>query len=276
MIDVQGVINDSGIQSSLDSLANATGKTQGEILRNRSNTLARYLAESTQPVYAPKMGNPDGGSLKARDIGRGAVARDVARVYLTPAKIYNELKNWSNAKVGAALARQFYKAIKNGDIGSAREILRRANSRSQHLEIILWDNGALHKRARNSRGQVSKSRKPVVTTDAKALKQYIKQKQKKVGFVKSAWFTASRQIKSGGSAAAWLSQPAPGTGTDKTNNTESPAIALTDRVDYASAAVRSKYEIAATAAFVRSLVKETDIVLAKLAAKEQARANSKN
>ena len=270
MIDIEGVVNDAGIQSSLDQLANATGRTQGEILRSRAPTLARYLANATQPAQGA-----DGESLSAREVGRKAVRRDISRAYTTPAKIYEELKNWNNAKVGKAMAREFYKAIKQGDIAGARAVIQRSGIKAKSLDIIAWDNGATHKRARNARGRVAKNHRPAIVTDAKKLKEYTKSREKKVGFAKSGWVTAGKQIKSGGRFAAWMSQPAPGNGSDKTQNTESPAVSLTDRVSYVSAAIRPSYEKAATSSFVRSLVKETDAVLAKQAAKEQARANAK-
>ncbi len=59
-------------------------------------------------VSAANPENPDGGSLAARNMGRKAVARDLGRVYISPAKIFSQLKNWSNAKLGASIARQFY------------------------------------------------------------------------------------------------------------------------------------------------------------------------
>jgi hypothetical protein len=153
MIDIEGVVNDAGIQSSLDQLANATGRTQGEILRSRAPTLARYLANATQPAKGA-----DGESLAVREIGREAVKFDISRVYVSPSLIYEELKNWSDAKVGKAMARQFYKAIKQGDIAGARAVIQRSGIKAKSLDIIAWDNGAAHKRSRNSKGRVAKGR----------------------------------------------------------------------------------------------------------------------
>jgi len=277
-LGIYALIDDAALQASLDGLAAATGRTQGEVLRAGASTFARYLAGNTMPVIvsAANPENPDGGSLAARNMGRKAVARDLARVYISPAKIFSQLKNWSNAKLGASIARQFYKAIKSGNISEARSILRRSGISAQHLEIIDWDSGAHHRKSRNKYGRVQTSNKPVIVTDPKRIKEYVKAKQKLVGWAKSGWIAAGRQVNGKGTASAWMSQPAPATGKDNTKNTETPSVSLTNRVSYAHAALREKYNASAGAGFVRTLVKQTDAILAKQAAKEQARVNGKH
>lgn len=268
---------------SLDRLGDLTGKTSGEILRDRAGSLGRYLAEATQPVAGMDTANPDGGSAAAKNLGRAAVARDIRKVYISPASIFAELKNKptfgpsaQNYNAGTVLARRFYKLLKSGDLAGAKAIMRAAGVKSSHLELILWDGGAIHRRSRNKRGRIGRGFSPYVVSDAKAVKKYTADRQKNVGFAKSGWVHAAEEIsgKKHGGTAAWIKAVhGPGKGRDMTGDLRNPRISLTNQVRYISAILDEKYELRAMGAFERSLQKEIAVKLEHLAKKEATLAN---
>jgi len=265
---------DEEAQRSLTRLSEMTGKPVGSIIVNRTPTLARYLAEATMPI-AGVDSSPDGFSTKARDLGQGAVERDIRKVYVGSNRIYKELKNWADAKTGNNLARGFYKFIKNKDYAGAQSILQRAGVRSKNLQFQPWDSGAQHQRARNRRGRVGRSYAPTIIDDPKAVDDYIKTVKKRVGFAKSGWTNAAKQIRAGGGAvSAWIrNNSGPGVGQNLSQDPNNPRVLLTNQVNYITDILTEKYRLRAVGAFERSLGQEIHRVLEYLARKEAARAN---
>jgi hypothetical protein len=85
------------------------------------------------------------------------------------------------------------------------------------MDIAAFDGGSTHTKRRNKLGRVPKSQKPqvIVTNDAE-LAAYIKRKKKLVGYTKSGWITAGKQISTYGlgQVAGWIKRHnAPGRGT---------------------------------------------------------------
>lgn len=266
---------DKPAQDSLARYADLVGKDTGQVIREKGPALGRYLAEATFPIAGMETSNPDGGSLAARNLGRDAVRRDIGRVYASPAKAYGEMKQQVNANGQPALANAFWRALKKGDLAYAEQLLRTSGVRGAGLTLTKWDGGALHQRKRNSRGRVGSGSKPVLVDDPKALKEYGKKIEKRVGFGKSAWINAARQIKPGGRIAAWIAgQAGPGRGVDETRGTEYPKISMTNEVRYIRKILTSRYELRAVEAFGKSLDKEIRARLEYLAAKETARVNA--
>lgn len=273
MIDITYDVFDEGINRSLERLAAATGREVGRMIRDRTPALGRYLAEATQPIAGMDTTTPDGGSAKARDLGRGAVQRDLRRVYVSSSAIYDALRKTGGA--GQAVARAFYKKLKAGDLEGARQIMVRMGRSEASLTFANWDGGARHKRMRNSRGRVNKGNKPEVIGDFKAVKDYGKKVEKRVGFAKSGWINAAKQVKTGGTVSAWIrNNTGPGMGQDETRDTDSPRVRLTNNVRYVSSILTEGNRIRAVNAFERSLTKEAEIALEYLARKEAALANA--
>lgn len=245
-----------------------------ELIRERAGTFARYLAENTQPVYGLSNGeNPDGGSLKARDLGRGAVRRDMARVYTTASSMYREIADRISGKKGLAAAAKFYSHAKKGNFAEAREIMKAAGIKAE-IEPREWDRGRHHQASRNKRGRIGRSASQWVIADAKALREYLKDKQNLVGFTKAAWIAAARQIGSKGlsKVRGWIKDKrAPGTGHDITRNEDNPRVILINAVPWASQALSPSDFARACGVFERALAKELQMAIDAIAKKENER-----
>jgi hypothetical protein len=241
----------------LSVLAAFRGITLAQILRDGAVMFARYLATATPPFTTlpagpGNAGGLDGGTLRARDVGRAAVRRDIGRVYISPSRIYDELSNWQAAKTGRSLANGYYRALKTGQIEEARSILRRAGSPSANLEHMAWDGGALHRKKQNKRGHINRGNRPAIVTDRLALKKYVVSIEKNVGFTKSGWITAASQISTRGLGQinGWIkTHRAPGYGEDRTENTAFPTIYLTNAVPWINHAIGKKFLSTASRSF---------------------------
>jgi hypothetical protein len=249
-----------------------TNKSVGEAIRDRAPALARYLATATMPIAGLVKGsdggrNPKGYTKAAETLGKRAVTRDIGRVYVSPKTITRSIAE-SNGEHGVAMAKGFTGFLKKGDLQSAKAILDRSGIAAKQLTIVQWDGGTAHRSARKQRGRVSENRKPSITTDAKALKQYSDMRRKNVGFAKGGWINAVKSM--GGQmpkeTPVWVSRHnSPGHGNDMTNDPTNPRYSLTNEVNYLSTILSESYLIRATESFDKSMRKEINIVCGKLA-----------
>jgi hypothetical protein len=267
-------VESEGVDQLLRDFREATGKPMGAFIADRSGAMGRYFAEATQPIAGlgasdPMKDQPDGFSIKAKQLGWAAVTRDISRVYSPPSKTYNDIQE----RHGQRLAKAFTALIKSGHYEDAKAMLERLGMRGAMLDIITFDGGALHQRNRNSRGRVNEGKKPVIVANPEALKHYVMKIKKRVGWAKSGWITAAKQIaKSRGYAGlpTWMRQPAPGSGTDRSMNKENPHVILQNLVRYMGDLVPERYITRANTAFEESLEKELKIILEKVAQKNAA------
>ncbi len=199
-------------------LAIYSGKGTETMIRKRAPAMARALAQYTMPVADAETGGGitldstsfTGDGKLARDLGRAAVRRDINRVYMSPAQAYEAVK----ARKGDAVAKSFFKLIKLGQLEQASQAFVKATGR--RLDVIPFDGGKLHQQFRNGRGRVSRKSPVVIVSDARPLKVYIREIEKRVGWAKSAWFQAGQSVPGGegGRVPAWMRQPgAPGSST---------------------------------------------------------------
>lgn len=258
----------SDMTSDLEALARELKQPVTRVLRERSGFFARYLAESTFPLadadaggaFTSETTNVDGGSTAAQKVGQAAVRRDIGRVYVPITKFYAELER----RVGRRVARAFAKLVRT-DILKAQAIIAQAGIRGASLEFIEWDGGDRHRRLRNKRGGINRGVRPVLVGDVASLKKYIRSREKRVGFAKSGWITAGRSIPGAkiGGVSKWISQGAPGRGTDHTDDDIYPAIHLENRVSYIDRAFGQKQYARVQQAFSESLAKRLAIELEK-------------
>lgn len=247
-----------------EKLAEFTGKTVPQLIREKAGLMARYLAENTQPVDGMGGTNPDGGSLKARDLGRGAVRRDLARVYVGGGTAASKIK-----KLAPNLLKAYWWAMKQGMSAEAERI-----SKLAHVPLAVrdWDHGARHRQLRNNRGRIGKSNDPQVIDDKKSLRAYLKLIEDRVGWAKAGWITAAKKIGTKGlsKVRGWIKNlPAPGAAQDLTNDENRPRIILTNRVKYASRALNQTQ-------FDRTAQQFENAIVAELKAKLKALEDAQN
>lgn len=266
----------SGAEDGLNRLAVELKQPLGRVVKDRSGFFGRYLAESTFPIADGDSSVPvaagrdtanwSGGGRAAQVVGQAAVRRDIRRVYVPITAVVEEMK----AKIGERAAKAFLK-LSRTDPAKAMKLLRSAAIRGVSLEMIVWDGGALHRQKRNRRGGVNKGTKPVVVTDVKSLKGYVREKEKLVGFAKSGWINATLGVTRRGLSGVpkYMRQAgARGTGEDRTADTDFPAVHLKNRVSYIQRAfdVNKQYG-RVQAAFERSLGMSVEKELEYLAVK---------
>jgi hypothetical protein len=228
--------------------------------------LARYLASYTMPVLDKATGsgvdaqsvNVSGDTRGAQKLGQAAVARDIYRVYTPPGGPYQLIYE----QAGKGQADAFYSLLRKGQLEEARTLYRRATGKQ--ISIMAWDGGALHQRLRNSRGTINRGQQPTVVTDAKALKEYVRKIQARVGWGKSGWASAGKAVPGGegiGQIPLWMQQPAPGS-AGAYRDPVNPYIELRNEVHYVSDLMSQRTNALALQAFERSMAKEVQHVMA--------------
>lgn len=288
-------VRTEGVDELFADLARLTGKPPGRMIRERAGMLGRYFASATQPVadaeasanasavasfasgFATTVGVAisgtstgfSGDSKFARELGRAAVQRDVNRVYLAPTSTFKYIRD----EFGMQQARAFYKLLKEGALTAASELLKKLGIAAGNLEVIGWDDGERHGKRRNRRGRISKSTVPAIVPNAQPLRAYIRTVMKRVGWAKSGWISAAKQIpnaKGMSGVPQWMKQPAPGRGIDRTQG-DDPFIILYNDVGYIEGLIPQRYISGAQANFEESLAKEVEKVTEFLRRKHGAR-----
>ena len=218
-------------------------------IRAVGKVLQRPLAEIVvsearlTAISFSKSSQPFGTGAEARDAGRKAVARDIARVYATPGRAYESIssKHWRVL---------FWKAYKAGEYDVARAILRQyGESALRSAAFDAFDGGALHKAARSlSSGRVYSTKAKLIVTNPRQLAAYVSKRQDNVGFSKGVWADVARQLGSirglrsrlpGGTpdiTANWITRQAVGIGRVNFDYSTSsnPRVTITSPIPWAS------------------------------------------
>jgi hypothetical protein len=219
-----------------------------EVLESEGRICAISLAKSSQPF---------GTGGDAKDMGERAVARDIAKVYVTVADVFAKLP-----MTGEGDASQFWKLVRAGKYDAAQDVISKTGSVFRGIPIGQFDDGDLHRRARTSRGRVTQNQPSLIVTNQSRLVSYARSKISLVGFGKSAWASIARQLGGirglrgpklpGGErdiTANWITRKSgPGT-VHRQYGTAHPRLTLTSRVRYAdqilsSSAYRNAIRIA--------------------------------
>ena len=240
--------------------------------------LGRYLAESTAPftetTKQPGIATPeelrrfDGGSKEARKAGEAATARDIGRVYKSSHLARDQMKQ--RGAEGEAMAKAFGGMLRRRDIVGAQELLRRSGIPMRGLQLAMFDGGERHNRMRNNRGRINKSTAPTLIVDFGMIPKYQKEIKGHVGYTKSGWVNAARQISTYGMGQinGWIkNKPGSGTGIDATGNTNYPTIYLTNNVPWVKQAMPVSFMSNAHESFGRSIRKQVIKTAEKLIAK---------
>lgn len=264
----------------INDLAKATRKTVGFIIKSRAGAMARYLAESTQPVGVVSSrtltdgtvvreatgsarveeGQITGTGKEIRDMGRNAVLGDIGRVYRGGAAIFANIADKNRAR-GA------YKALKQGRHDELSARLRVIGGPLASLKAMAWDGGALHRRSRNGRGRVNGAQKPLLVDDGRQLAAYKLRLRNRVGLAKSAFTRCSYLItgKWPRGVPMWMKQNAPARAIDRTNDANSPFIDFESNLRYASEALSGWHYALALDRLDDSLKKDMEVQLRRIA-----------
>ena len=169
------------------------GRTLESLVKQEARGLAVELARNTKPF---------GFSDKARKRGEKAVAKDINKVFATPAQAYQTAK-----AADMTAADRFWAHIQNRKFAAARKALAASPSKWKDLPVGRLD-PKLHKASRTGpQANVTRREPAQIVTSGKALDAYIKRTQKRVGFAKGVWLKAAKAI--GGrvrGAAQWASR----------------------------------------------------------------------
>lgn len=266
-------ILDEGVYKAFTDLGEITRKSARDILLEHVWMLGRYLAESTAPftqTNRPPEGkeNPealrrfDGGSDAARIAGQSAVARDIGRVYKSSHLARDQMKK--RGPEGEAMAKAFGGMIRKRDIAGAQELLRRSGIPMRGLNLAMFDGGEKHKRMKSNRGRINAGTAPTLVIDYGKIDPYKKKIMNHVGYTKSGWTTAARQITTigAGQVNGWIkNKPGPGIGKDNTSNRADMHVTLTNNVPWIQKAMPESFMANATESFERSVKEKLENVV---------------
>lgn len=171
-VDVK--VDTSELENKLYLLAKEARVAPGVVFRQEVKEIIKNIWKLTPP--------------KTYSQGRKAVAGDLNRV-VYPLE-YSEI-DWAPLK----------KAVQNKNDDLVRTLLLRKKVR-QDLVLDTTAIAQQHKRMRNSRGRVTKGKKPLIAAYARVAKKYAKEVQSRVGWAMSGW--ASAYNSTGTMAPGWL------------------------------------------------------------------------
>jgi hypothetical protein len=124
------------------------------------------------------------------------------------------------------------------------------------LNLAMFDGGEKHKRMKNNRGRINAGTAPTLVIDYGKIEPYKEKIMRHVGYTKSGWITAARQITTIGSGQVngWIkSKPGPGVGVDNTSNRADMHVTLTNNVPWIQKAMPESFMANATESFERSI-----------------------
>jgi hypothetical protein len=200
-------------ERAMKTLIKETEKDAKEVVIAQARLFCVDLVHVTQPW---------GKGKKAQSLGKGAVGRDINKVYLTETDLYALIKVHSIEQ-----AKAFYYHIKHGDFAEADKIARTVN-----IDISQFDGGAKHRSSRNSRGRVS----PGNTTKLglkKDVDKYATEVKKRVGFAKSGWADCAGKLGGHRGIPAWIKNQGGDMGkVEKRFNGTSIEVILINKVSY--------------------------------------------
>jgi hypothetical protein len=270
-LTVRGDVYADDMRRSIQELARATKKTAAQVIFEQTNTMARYLAEWTMPVAGMRKGGVgetvDGGGKDAKKLQENAIAKDIRRAYMSPAKVFEAFTSLAE---GDSLKKAFTKATKAGDTNEATRIVRLIPS-MKGLEVMMWDGGKHHqaKRMKGYNGRVNQGTRPMVVPRAGDLNKYIKQQQKMAGYTKAGWINASwnitGRVPSKVNKWIWRHRNAPAVGTFKSDGVKSESR-LTNNVPWVSKKIDDRR---AMEAFDRSMRQSMFEALQAIAKRQQ-------
>lgn len=165
----------------------AAGGSASKVLRREVAVFAGSFTRDIVQQWTPPAG-PSLRGTQARKAGEKAVHRDVHRIFATAGYAYQTI-----AARDPAQADYFWLLLMAGDYDEAQRILRlhTSNARLRSAQVSYRPTTGLHQTARKN-GRVPTSQRVLqVVRDQRALANYIKARQAKVGLLMAGWKKAA-------------------------------------------------------------------------------------
>lgn len=219
----------------VQTLANATKRTVGEVVREQARLTVRDLIRSTPPHgKRPIM---ESWTFQRRK-GEETIALDVNRLFVDAKSIRAIVSPTGRAHKGRNLKRQYLKQLLDqGRYERITEALFAMHVTPQRLRVI----GALTKQAYRQewtkfqkRGRIPKGvNSDIFVSRAETITAVIKEIAMKVGFAKAGWMKAAKKLELT-RVPAWIARhtDAPGSFVDLTQDTATPSFTITNDVAY--------------------------------------------
>jgi len=241
------------------------------VLKRLGRLEAVSFARSTQPYTRDK----DFPSSLAQ--GKGAVERDIRRLFKTGGAVYAEIKASGDKPLADAFYGQYQTNKLKGKKG-AEALMQKSSTKFKTLTIQRKVNADLHKQSRDSRGRVARNRLPKqVLAGDKSLETYIAKKQKMVGLAKSGWASAAREMGGAKDIPSWAKRwTNTGSATDKTGNGNMQSVIIESKVKYASQSLPAGEEAQALRIAADRLRKSLEEAKEKRIAKANAKLTTKS
>jgi hypothetical protein len=222
-----------------------------EILITQRN-IAKSMAFSTQPF---------GLSPASKKKGQKAVAKDIRKLFVTPATLFDQLE-MSDPRS----AYGFWAAWKEKDLDTMRVVLGR--SKNSDIQILSAPSAQLHGSHRKSRGRVYKKKPVALILNKELLADYIKERQKMVGVTKEGWAEAAKACGGTRGFPAWVNAGRKRSGSaDVVRDPFQPQVTITNSTPWITEALPPGTEQEALRIGVEKLLKRIDIILRKTAQK---------
>jgi hypothetical protein len=204
-------VDDSAFIKHLEAYSKVMGKSLGEIARQQAGLFCKDMIGYSRPFDGNSIGS--GGGSGAKSHGESNVANSIRKIFrpidkATKAQIadlnrYDVFKMWNKRKGETGQNKRAWKTF--------QPKFARGGSYTFIEPGALGAMGALHSRLRTDDGRGSltsearNAKQPfaIVAKDSD-IQKYIKQKQKDVGYLKSAYYFASVRIGAKITAPAWV------------------------------------------------------------------------
>lgn len=189
---IKFALEDKNFSKALVSFYREFGGDLAKIIRAQARLIAVNLAFQTQPFGGSRP--TTGEQTSGKQLGDGAIKRDVNYVYTTPERVFYMIRE---ASVGAA--RGFMRMMKKRQFLKAQELLDRLDIIGlRKIRTGDFDQGATHQsllRPIPSRPRIKKSQNPeLIVPEQTAINTYIREIQKRVGMAKAGWAHCAQQL----------------------------------------------------------------------------------
>jgi hypothetical protein len=209
-----------GYNQQIAEFSRAAGKSTGAALREETGLLVKQFMERTPPFAGTKPHLEGGLTKGAERRGNNRVEKDIRKVFPTPA---------SFPRFFASPIAQ--KMLRNNDFTGLAIFMKRSGFNFRTLRDKPMR--AEHESERISRGRVRARPSQVFITRETAVKEYVKTRQKMVGFAKAGWLVAARKFGTR-KLPAWVTRhvSSPGFAHDGTKNRINPSVIAANLVPW--------------------------------------------
>lgn len=210
------VVDDTMLQAHLRDYAKVLGKSMETVLVEQAGLFCKDMVDYTPPLDGNPANTGRGNNLKAKQNGQDAIRRSVFKLI----RPIEQAKPWMIADLGRMdVFRQWLKAKSGAKANKARwEKFQTTYGRGNKMAFIepgdLGAIGSLHTSQRADGGHGSlksvhfhKGADAMAIAREKDIEKYIKEKQKSVGKLKSAYYYAADRIGSKTAFPAWVKHP---------------------------------------------------------------------